>query len=129
MRDVVVVPLDALGERSLPAQAVDLRPAGDPRLDAVAVVVADDVLVEQLDELRALGAGPDQAHLAAQDVQQLRQLVDRGATQEAPDRRAAVATLDSARRGIAAEQRVERMGVVLAQLGAASGSMRIERNL
>ena len=54
--DVVVVPLHALGERGLPAQAVHLRPAGDARLDAVAVAVAGDVLPEQLDELRALGA-------------------------------------------------------------------------
>ena len=59
MGDVVVVPLDALGERGLPAQPVHLRPAGDPRLDPVAVAVADDVLPEQLDELGALGARAD----------------------------------------------------------------------
>ena len=35
--DVVVVPLDPVAERGLAAQAVHLRPAGDPRLDAVAV--------------------------------------------------------------------------------------------
>src|SRR3954470_24747977 len=38
--DVVVVPLDALGERGLAPKPVHLRPPRDPRLDAVAVLVA-----------------------------------------------------------------------------------------
>ena len=38
--DVVVVQLDAVGQRGLAAQAVDLGPAGDAGLDAVAVGVA-----------------------------------------------------------------------------------------
>src|SRR5687767_8730028 len=40
--DVVVVPLDAVAQRRLAPQAVDLGPAGDARLDAMAVVVARD---------------------------------------------------------------------------------------
>ena len=42
-------------------------------------------LPEQLHELGALGARADDAHLAAQHVEELRQLVQRGAAQEAPD--------------------------------------------
>ena len=63
--DVVVVPLDPIGDRGLPAKAVDLRPAGDPRLDAVAILVAIDLGGEQLHELGPLRARADQAHLAA----------------------------------------------------------------
>ncbi len=113
VRDVVVVPLDALGERGLAAQAVHLRPARDAGLDAVAVAVADDVLAEQLDELGALGARADEAHVAAQHVEQLRQLVERGAAQEAPDGGAPVRALDAAGRDVAGEQEVERARVVL----------------
>ena len=57
MGDVVVVPLHTLGKRGLTAQAVHLRPAGDSRPDAVAVVVADDVLVEQVAVWRGASAG------------------------------------------------------------------------
>ena len=45
-----------------------MRPAGDPGPDAVAVAVAYDVLAEELDELRALGPRSDEAHVAAQHV-------------------------------------------------------------
>ena len=76
MRDVVVVPLDALVERRLPAQAVHLCPPGDSRLHPVAVAIADDAFAEQLDELGPLGARSDEAHLAAQDVDELRKLVN-----------------------------------------------------
>ena len=44
--DVVVVALDAVRHRGLAAQAVDLRPAGHAGLDAMAVGVAVDDLVE-----------------------------------------------------------------------------------
>src|SRR6478672_3555079 len=58
--EIEVVPLDAVGEGGLPPQPMDLRPAGDARLDAVAVLVAGDRTLEDLDELRALGPRPDQ---------------------------------------------------------------------
>ena len=56
--DVLEVVLDALLERGVAAQAVDLRPAGDARLDHVAVHVVRDALPELLHELGALGRGP-----------------------------------------------------------------------
>src|ERR1035437_7489388 len=59
--DVVVVPLDPLGQRGLPAQAVHLRPARDARPHAMAVAVADDVLAEELHELGTLRAGAHEA--------------------------------------------------------------------
>src|ERR1044071_4888361 len=96
--DVVVVPLDAIAQRGLAAEAVDLGPAGDAGLDAVAVAVAADVGLEQLDELRALRARAHQRHVAAQDVEELRQLVEGRAAQQPPDPGAAVDALDAARR-------------------------------
>src|SRR4051794_18213647 len=45
--DVEVVPLDAVFERGLAAQSVDLRPAGEARLHAVAIRVAVDRLLEE----------------------------------------------------------------------------------
>src|ERR687893_1569550 len=47
--DVVVVPLDPVGQRRLAAQAVHLGPAGDPGPDAVAVLVAAHAALEELD--------------------------------------------------------------------------------
>src|SRR5205085_6713254 len=107
------VPPDPFGQRGLAPQAVHLLPARYPRLDAVAVAVADDVLPEELDELGSLRARAHEAHLAAQDVQQLRQLVERGAAQEAPDRGTTVLALDAARGGVAAEQEVQRVDLVV----------------
>ena len=40
---------------------------------------------ELLDVMRAFGAGPDEAHVAAQDVPELRQLIEVPAAQERPD--------------------------------------------
>src|SRR5918911_493140 len=81
--DVPDVELDALG----PAQArapVDLRPARDPRPHleptALALRVALDLIGER-------GPRPDEAHLAPDDVPELRHLVDREPAQEAADRR------------------------------------------
>src|SRR5215207_8815748 len=96
--DVVVVPLDAVVERRLPAQSLHLRPPGQAGLDAVAVAVAVDVLLEGANEVRALGTRPDDRHVAAQDVEQLRQLVERQTAHDLPDARAAVDALDAAGR-------------------------------
>src|SRR5215218_3826746 len=94
--DVVVVPLDPVVERGLPAQPLHLRPAGQTGLDAMAVAVAVDVLLEGADEVRALRARPDDRHVAAQDVEELRQLVERQAAHDLADARAAVVALDAA---------------------------------
>ena len=69
------------------AQAVDLRPAGDARLDLVAQHVALDQLAVLLVVGDGVRARPDDAHAALQHVDELRQFVQRGAAQEAPERR------------------------------------------
>src|SRR5829696_2063437 len=79
--DVPYVELDPLvpGERGA---AVDLRPAGDPGQHLEAPPLAIGVLLDLVPERRP---GTDHAHLAAHDVPQLRQLVDRGAAEHAAD--------------------------------------------
>src|ERR1044072_250656 len=67
--DVVVVPLDAVLERRLAAQALHLRPAGEAGLDAVAVAVAVDVLLDRAHESRALGTRAHARHVALADVE------------------------------------------------------------
>ena len=54
---------------------VDLRPAGDAGLDAVALPEIGDLLGKSLDELGPLRPGPDQRHLSAQHIEQLWQFV------------------------------------------------------
>ena len=75
---------------------MDLGEAGQPDADAMAVRVARDVFAEALHVLGALGARADEGHVAADDIPQLRQLVERGAAQEAADRGAPVDALDTA---------------------------------
>src|SRR5215213_1529724 len=75
--DVVVVPLGSIGDRGLTAQTVHLRPPRDAGLDAVALVVAIYAALELRHELGALGTWPAEAHLRLDDVDELRQLVDR----------------------------------------------------
>src|SRR5579875_1958712 len=76
VEDVVVIPLDAVGNRGLAPQAVDLRPAGDPRPDPMAILVADDLEREPRDVLGAFGTRPDEAHVAAEHVEQLGKLIE-----------------------------------------------------
>ena len=54
----------------------DLGPAGDAGAHAVALPVVGDLLVQRFDELGALGAGADDRHLAAEDVEELRQFIE-----------------------------------------------------
>ena len=110
--DVVEVVLDALLDRRVAAPAVDLGPAGDPRLHLVPQHVLRVAVLELLDEVRALGPRPDQRHVAPQHVPELGQLVDVEAPEEAAERRAA---------------RVFLVGPD--GPGAASASWYIERNL
>jgi hypothetical protein len=65
---------------------VDLRPAGDARLDPVPERVLADVLAEAHHDARALGARPDDVHLAAQHVDQLRHLVEARLPEHPADR-------------------------------------------
>ena len=72
------------------AQAVNLSPPCDPALYPVAPVVAVDGRAEVADEVRPLRPRPDEAHLALQDVEELRELVDRRAAKELTDGRPAI---------------------------------------
>src|SRR4051794_7393975 len=64
------VELDPVGPRQLGAP-VDLRPAGDPGLDVEAVAL---VVVVALDLVAERGPRPDDRHVAADHVPELRQL-------------------------------------------------------
>jgi hypothetical protein len=66
-------------------QAVDLGPAGNARLDLVAQHVALDHLAVLLVVRDRVRARADDAHPSLQHVDELRQLVQRGAAQEAAD--------------------------------------------
>jgi hypothetical protein len=70
--DVPQVELDPLGPGELRA-TVDLRPAGDPRLDIEAVALMFVLLVELISKRRARA---DQRHVATNDIPELRQLVE-----------------------------------------------------
>ncbi len=78
--------LDAFVERGVAAPAVDLGPAREARLDLVPEHVARHFAPKLFDELRALGAGSDQAHVAAEHVPELREFVKAPSPQHAPDR-------------------------------------------
>src|SRR5262245_60697515 len=85
--DVLDVELDTLLERRVAAESMDLSPARDPRFHLVAEHVARNRLAEPLDEDRSLGTRSDDAHLAAQDVHELRELVQAEAAQPGAERR------------------------------------------
>ncbi len=79
--DVPDVELDAVGPWERRA-TVDLRPARQPRTEVEPTTL---VLVVLLDLVAQRGTWPDDAHVAAQDVPELRQLVDRRSPEDAPD--------------------------------------------
>src|SRR5271165_275640 len=92
MLDVIKVMYDAgmrLFDRvHLAAQPVDLRPAGDARLDAMSMdIFFDRVDIEATAGLHRNGmrSRTDQRHIAAQHIDQLRQLIDAQSTQDATD--------------------------------------------
>src|SRR5690606_21656083 len=72
----------------------DLRPAGDPRPDRVALVVIGDLGAQLLDELRSFRTRPDEAHLTSDDIDELRQLVQSVLAQESAPARDARVVLD-----------------------------------
>lgn len=69
------------------AAAVDLPQAGDARADAEAVAVP--VLIESLVIAHGKRPGADQAHVALQDVEELRKLINTRLPQELPHGREA----------------------------------------
>lgn len=83
--DVPDVVLDALGDAGVPAEAVDLCPAGDARPHLVFDHVQGHGLAELLHEIWDLGPRADQAHIAPDHVPQLGQLVQAELAQEGAD--------------------------------------------
>src|SRR5262249_20541369 len=83
--DVVQVVLDPLLDRRVAAPAVDLRPARDAALHAVAQHVLRDALLELLHERRPLRPRTDQAHVPEHHVDELRELVEIEAAEPDPD--------------------------------------------
>ena len=75
MLDIVDIVFDASFEGSIPAPAVDLCPAGHARFDFVPEHVFGNRFSELVDKRRTLGTRPDEAHLAAQNIDQLWQLI------------------------------------------------------
>src|SRR5499427_10478052 len=73
----------------------DLRPTGQPRFHQMELGVIRDALFEPLNELRALRARAYQTHLATQDVEKLRGLVDAKPADDPPDSRHARVVLAS----------------------------------
>ena len=86
---VLDAPLELFLRVGLAAPAVDLRPAGDAGLDAVAGEIAvDDLLVEPVGGLRLqrMRTRADEREVALErDVDELRQLVEAGLADEAAD--------------------------------------------
>src|SRR5450432_2105364 len=64
------------------AEIVDLCPAGNARLDQVLLHVTRDLLLETMDEFRTLRPRPDDRHLALEDIDELRKLVQAGPPKE-----------------------------------------------
>src|SRR6267142_3069431 len=93
--DVIEIELDALLDLlvgvDFAAPSVDLRPAGDPGLDAVAREIAVDGFVEQPAlqfALYGVRRGPNEREVALEhDVEELRQFVEAGLAYETPDAR------------------------------------------
>lgn len=63
----------------------DLGQAGDARFDVMAIGVFGVFFFELFDEERPFWAGPDEAHVAVEDVEDLRQFVQAGGADEFAD--------------------------------------------
>src|SRR5262245_52707922 len=87
--DIVKIAFDPPLDRGVPPPAVDLGPAGDARLHLVAEHVTRHTAPELFDEAGSLRSGTDQAHVAPQHIEELRQLVKTPAPQESAQPRPA----------------------------------------
>ena len=86
--------LDAHAHGSVAAPAVYLGPSGHAGADLVPQHVVRELSAELFDELRALRSWPDDAHVALEDIEKLRQLVERpGADETAHPRSTRVVAL------------------------------------
>ena len=91
--DVPDVELDPLLDAGVAAVAVHLRPTGDAGLHLMLHHVERDLFAELLNKVRKLRPRADQAHVTAEDVDQLRQLVKTCLTDERTEFRATAVTL------------------------------------
>src|SRR5581483_5283717 len=85
--DVIQIVFDPLLERRVAPPSVDLRPSGQTRLHLVAQHVLRNPMLELLDKVRALGPRPHDRHVAAEDVPELRQLVEIRSPEKTAERR------------------------------------------
>src|SRR2546423_8729170 len=72
---------------ALAIRIVDLRPAGDPRLHQMPEMIEWDFLLVALRAFDPFRAWSDQAHVAAQNVPELRQLIEPALAQPPPHSR------------------------------------------
>ncbi len=82
MLDVIQIVFDAPIQVGVSAPTVHLSPAGDAGLDHVLFHVIRHLILEYFDKIRALRPRPDQGHVALKHIDQLRQFVKAGFTQE-----------------------------------------------
>src|SRR5437016_11257900 len=80
--DVVQIVLYPLAQVAAAAQIVHLRPTRDPRFHHVLLHVAWNLLPELGDELGTLGPWTDQRHVAVEDIEKLRKLVEAVASKQ-----------------------------------------------
>ena len=73
--EIVQVIFHTLFDRSVPAPAVYLCPAGDSDLERVAEVITLDFLQEPLHKMCSFRSRTDDAHVPSQHVEELGQLV------------------------------------------------------
>ena len=79
---VIKIVFNPFRDRSIAPPSVHLGPSGDPGFEHMAGVVAINFLQEPLHEKGALRARSHDTHVSLQDVQELRQLVEIGPSQE-----------------------------------------------
>ena len=82
MLDVIEIVVNAIMDRRVSSEPVNLRPARDARLHHVAEVVTRNLLLEFFDEDRALRPWSNQTHVTSQHIDKLRKLIERGLSQE-----------------------------------------------
>ena len=85
VRDVVKVILNSLAKGGVAAPTVDLGPASDTGFDAMACHVVGDGLAELLDENWPFRSGTDQAHVALEHVDELRQFIKTSFSEKRPE--------------------------------------------
>src|SRR5262245_56379514 len=68
--------IDSFGQIRVAAKTVDLSPTGDAGLYCVTGIVMWDLVLKIVNQLRALGARPNEAHVAFEHVPELRRLVN-----------------------------------------------------